>query len=182
MAIESFSVIHDAGQAVYFRFYDPATGNIYDFVNAQWSDPAVIVPGDDHLNAVEDVNFGDVLESLYSAALELNNLHALNTPAMYLAQAMDDLLADEIISTDEFWLLSGEVVAANTATLVQGIPNITTIVTAILKYQTNRMVVDAAHSQLVIYDDDRVTPLMIFNLTGPNNEPNVESVYERDPV
>ena len=50
----------------------------------------------------------------------------------------------------------------------------------IRKIQTNRWKIE--NNQLVIYDDDGVTPLKVFNLKDKYGNPSEVNVYEREPV
>jgi len=80
---------------------------------------------------------------------------------------------------------TGEVLAqtkANTATLVVNEVTIFTLLDTLLKYQRNRTKIDLPNNQLIIYDDDCVTPLTTFNLKDFNGMPSVAEVCERIPT
>ena len=49
------------------------------------------------------------------------------------------------------------------------------------KFQTNRTKIDAGTNTLIIYDDDKVTPLLTFNLKDGAGLPSINPVCERDP-
>lgn len=53
-------------------------------------------------------------------------------------------------------------------------------ITLMRKIQTNRWKIE--NNQLVIYDDDGVTPLKVFNLKDKYGNPSEVNVYEREPV
>jgi hypothetical protein len=57
-----------------------------------------------------------------------------------------------------------------------------TLVQTLLKYERNRTKIDVANAQMIIYDDDCVTPLTIFNLKDFNGMPSVQEVCERSPT
>lgn len=56
------------------------------------------------------------------------------------------------------------------------------MITTLLKYQRNRTRIDLPNSQLIIYDNDGVTPLTKFDLKDFNGMPNVQEVCEKVPV
>lgn len=58
----------------------------------------------------------------------------------------------------------------------------TTLLNTLLKYERNRTRIDTANAQLIIYDDDCVTPLTTFNLRDFNGMPSVQEVCERIPT
>jgi len=62
------------------------------------------------------------------------------------------------------------------------IDSIETLVTYIKKLGNNKCVVDHENNQMIIYDDDKVTPLITFDLKDYNGNATHENVYERDPV
>lgn len=52
-------------------------------------------------------------------------------------------------------------------------------VSLLRKIETNRWKLDKNTLQMIMYDDDQVTPLLKFNLFDRNGAPNVEEVFER---
>lgn len=54
-------------------------------------------------------------------------------------------------------------------------------VTILLKYQNNRTKIDPVTSTLIIYDNDEITPLKVFNLYNNNGVLDVNTVFERVP-
>jgi hypothetical protein len=58
----------------------------------------------------------------------------------------------------------------------------TTLLETMLKYQRNRTKIDVNNAQLIIYDDDCVTPLTTFNLRDFSGMPSVQEVCERVPT
>jgi hypothetical protein len=71
---------------------------------------------------------------------------------------------------------------ADTASIVVTEATIVTLLNLLLKYQRNRTRIDLANAQLIIYDDDCVTPLTTFNLLDFSGMPNVQEVCEKIPV
>lgn len=55
------------------------------------------------------------------------------------------------------------------------------LLNTLLKYERNRTKIDTVNAQMIIYDDDCVTPLTIFNLHDFNGMPSVQEVCERIP-
>lgn len=49
------------------------------------------------------------------------------------------------------------------------------------KFQTNRTRIDAGTFTLTVYDDDKVTPLHVFNLKDAGGFPSLDPLCERDP-
>lgn len=72
-------------------------------------------------------------------------------------------------------------VNANTASLLISEAAMTTLLNTLLKYERNRTKIDVANSQMIIYDDDGVTPLTVFDLRDFNGMPSVQEVCERMP-
>jgi len=108
MGTEIFSVKHTAGKTVFFRFYDPVQGKMFDFDDDTWQ----VSPTTPGLAAVEDTNFGDADESIYvTAATSLTNMYNSAAPRELIAQAVDDLATDEIITEGGFIVSSGELVS-----------------------------------------------------------------------
>lgn len=80
---------------------------------------------------------------------------------------------------------TGEALAqikANTATIAVNEITILTLLNTLLKYQRNRTKIDIANNQLIIYDDDCITPLTTFNLKDFSGMPSVAEVCERIPT
>jgi hypothetical protein len=59
--------------------------------------------------------------------------------------------------------------------------NIFNVVTEILKYQKNRMVIDKGNKTLTIYNDDKTTVLKIFDLKNDVGGLSITDIFERDP-
>jgi hypothetical protein len=55
-------------------------------------------------------------------------------------------------------------------------------VSLIRKCETNRLRLDEGTMQMVLYDDDGVTPILYFNCFDRNGNPNVEEVFDRKRV
>mgnify|MGYP003474763392 CR=1 FL=1 len=71
---------------------------------------------------------------------------------------------------------------ADTASIVVSEVTIVTLLNLLLKYQRNRTKIDLVNSQLIIYDNDCITPLTTFNLLDFNGMPNVQEVCEKVPL
>lgn len=80
---------------------------------------------------------------------------------------------------------TGEALAqarANTATILINEVTMLTLLNLLLKYERNRTKIDVPNNQLIIYDNDGITPLTVFNLKDFNGMPSVASVCERVPT
>lgn len=73
-------------------------------------------------------------------------------------------------------------IKADTAAVVVSEATFVTLLELLLKYQRNRTRINLTTAQLVIYDDDGVTPLTTFDLKDFNGMPNVQEVCEKVPV
>lgn len=73
-------------------------------------------------------------------------------------------------------------IKADTTTITISVATITTIVNTLLKFEQNRTRIDTVTSQLIIYDNDCVTPLYTFNLRDHLGNPSVQEVCERSPT
>ena len=65
---------------------------------------------------------------------------------------------------------------------IDKIDTIETLCTYIKKLGNNRMLIDENNNQMIIYDDDKVTPLVTFNLKDSAGVAAHQDVYERDPA
>lgn len=59
--------------------------------------------------------------------------------------------------------------------------SIANVVTLLQKYQENRSVIDSAGKTLTIYDDDNLTPILVFSLLDSVGTPSILEVAERVP-
>lgn len=66
------------------------------------------------------------------------------------------------------------------ATLV-ALTSIADTITLLQKYQENRQVIDKDANTLTIYDDDDVTPILVFSLLNTLGAPSTDEVAERVP-
>lgn len=73
-------------------------------------------------------------------------------------------------------------IKADTTTIIMNVASLTALVTTLLKYQTNRTRVDPTAMTLTVYDDDCVTPLIVFDLLDAAGNPSVVEVCERKPT
>ena len=61
------------------------------------------------------------------------------------------------------------------------VTDIVTITTTILKYHTNRTLIDENLFTLTVFDDDKVTPIAIFDLKDEAGTASITSIFERIP-
>ena len=73
-------------------------------------------------------------------------------------------------------------IKADTASILISEVTMTALLNTLLKYERNRTKIDVGASQMIIYDDDGVTPLTRFNLRDFNGMPSIQEVCERMPV
>lgn len=73
-------------------------------------------------------------------------------------------------------------IKADTAAVLISEAAMTTLLSTLLKYERNRTKIDTTNAQLIIYDDDCITPLTTFNLHDFNGMPSVQEVCERIPT
>ena len=109
MTTEIFTVKHEAGKTVFFRFYDPTQDKLFDFNDDTWQ----AAPTTEALAATEKTAFGDGDESTYIASLDLAALYASAAHKGLLVQSVDDLATDEIIGHTTFFVSNGDLVAPN---------------------------------------------------------------------
>lgn len=72
-------------------------------------------------------------------------------------------------------------VSADTTSLIASEVIITALLNTLLKYERNRTKIDTVNAQLIIYDDDCITPLTTFDLRDFSGMPSVQEVCERVP-
>lgn len=70
---------------------------------------------------------------------------------------------------------------ADAQQLMLGMVDVTSLLTLLLKYDTNRTKIDTYNYTLTVYDDDCVTPLRTFKLLDSYGMPSVADVCERKP-
>ncbi len=103
-----------------------------------------------------------------------------------IEQTIIDGVWDEQISPDHLGVGSAGLILseikADTTSLFLDINDVNTLVTTILKYDTNRTKIDDTAKTLTIYDDDCTTVLRVFSLLDQTGTPSTSSVCERKPV
>lgn len=70
---------------------------------------------------------------------------------------------------------------ANTQNLLLSMVDVSSLLSLLLKYETNRTKIDAINHTLTIFDDDCTTPLRTFKLLDSYGFPSVQDVCERQP-
>lgn len=73
-------------------------------------------------------------------------------------------------------------IKADTASILISEAAMTTLLSTLLKYERNRTKIDVANAQMIIYDDDCITPLTTFDLRDFSGMPSVQEVCERIPT
>jgi hypothetical protein len=73
-------------------------------------------------------------------------------------------------------------IKADTSSIAVSVVSIETMVNTILKYDKNRTKIDTLAKTLIVYDNDGVTPIQVFNLRDSNGQPSVVESYERIPT
>jgi len=71
---------------------------------------------------------------------------------------------------------------ANVDQLRLDVVSMMSLVTLLVKYESNRTMIDKVAKTLTVYDNDGVTPLQVFNLFDGTGAPSVAEVCERVPV
>lgn len=71
---------------------------------------------------------------------------------------------------------------ANSGATALSVVTIGNQVNLMLKYDKNRTKIDTVAKTLVVYDNDGITPIQIFNLRDSNGLPSVVESYERIPT
>lgn len=73
-------------------------------------------------------------------------------------------------------------IKADTASILISEAAMATLLNTLLKYERNRTKIDVANAQMIIYDDDCITPLTTFDLRDFSGMPSVQEVCERIPT
>lgn len=73
-------------------------------------------------------------------------------------------------------------IAADTTQLRLDVTDMTTLVELLVKFERNRTRIDKAAKTLTVYDDDKTTPLHVFQLKDGTGALSTDEVCERDPV
>lgn len=72
-------------------------------------------------------------------------------------------------------------IKADTSTIIIDVAAVKVLVETLIKLETGRTKVDTIAKTLTIYDDDCVTPLIVFDLLDSGGNPSVTEVCERKP-
>ena len=134
--IESVVILFPASKVIYFRFVRPADGYVFDFDDTTWKiNVAACV--DPNLEATENTDVGDVVHSLYSASVDLDDVNSSSVPMSVLVEVWRDEATDVLEPvTTSFWVVSGKL-QLNTATIDS------------IKAKTDNLPVDPASNTLV---------------------------------
>lgn len=88
--------------------------------------------------------------------------------------------ATDFIGVGTMGLLQNQT-AADAASIKIDVTSALSLITTLLKYETNRTKIDKIAKTLTVYDDDGITPLKVFDLKDSTGTPSVTEVCERDP-
>lgn len=67
-------------------------------------------------------------------------------------------------------------------TMQLDVTDIVAVTSTILKYHKNRTLINETAYTLTVFDDDRVTPLIVFDLKDETGTASITSIFERIPV
>jgi len=93
----------------------------------------------------------------------------------------DEQIAPDHLGVGSSGLILNQI-KADTTSLFLDINDVNTLVTTILKYDTNRTKIDDINKTLTVYDDDCSTVLRVFQLLDQAGNPSTSSVCERKPI
>ncbi len=93
----------------------------------------------------------------------------------------DEVISPDHLGTGSAGLILSEI-KADTTSLFLSIDDVNTLVTTLLKYDTNRTKIDSVANTLTVYDDDCTTVLRVFQLLDELGVPSTDSVCERKPI
>ncbi len=93
----------------------------------------------------------------------------------------DEQISPDHLGVGSAGLLLSEI-KADTTSLFLDINDVNTLVTTLLKYDTNRTKIDPIANTLTVYDDDCSTILRVFQLLDQTGNPSTTSVCERKPI
>lgn len=115
------------------------------------------------------------------------------TPALSKAVTVEQTVIDQIV--DGVWdavatdyTISGTTgemlnhIKADTTSIAVDIIGIKQLLTVLKKYENNRTKIDTTAKTLTVYDDDKVTPIQVFNLKDSAGVASVAEVAERVPT
>lgn len=114
---------------------------------------------------------------VFTPSFHANHLlcYVIDAGVNSLSRYFTDILRPESFDVDQI-----ATAATNAASAAAAATNAATVSTIVKKIQTNRWIV--ASNQLIIYDDDRTTPLYTFNLFDQNGIPTMTSIFQRVPT
>lgn len=103
-----------------------------------------------------------------------------------IEETIIDGVWDEILAPDHQLVGSSGLILsqikADTTQLFLNLNSINDLINLLLKYDTNRTVIDPVANTLTVYDDDCTTALRVFELLDQNGNPSSDSVCERLPI
>lgn len=73
-------------------------------------------------------------------------------------------------------------IKSDTTTIIFNEIAIQTLLTYVRKLLSNRNRIDEPSNTLILYDDDKITPLLTFNLKDFGGSPSISPIAERTPV
>lgn len=109
-----------------------------------------------------------------------DRVEALPTAAQVATAVWDEPFAPHLGAGSTGLLLSQ--INANTGATALSVVTIGSQVNLMLKYDKNRTKIDTAAKTLIVYDNDGVTPIQVFNLRDANGLPSIVESYERIPT
>lgn len=155
-----------------------ATRIVFPILDAD-GDPVTGAAGLDSEYSLDGANFGDCTNE----AQEIEVASGIYYLDLVLGETNGDVVAIQVKTTTEGAKTTVLVFYTSAQTLDEIDVNIDSILadTDVLeKIGTNRWKI--LSNQLIIYDDDGVTPLYTFDLKDSSGNPAMENVYERVPV
>ena len=85
-------------------------------------------------------------------------------------------------ATNVIRLTNIDEIQADTDTIIEDLTNVISIITEIRKYGKNRSKIDPNNYQMIIYDDDNVTPIQTFDLKDRNGVSSILEIFDKIPV
>lgn len=73
-------------------------------------------------------------------------------------------------------------IKADTTTIILNEITISGLITYVRKLLSNRNRIDQVSNTLILYDDDKVTPLLVFDLKDFGGLPSINPIAERTPI
>ena len=133
-------------------------------------------------DGAQEVGPGSAVGGGPSAAEVAQTVWAAQASGNHASGSFGELVAQTNTSVDLIASDVATVIDAGVSSILVSQAAAQSLIETLLKYQRNRTRIDKNAKQMIIYDDDTLTPIKIFDLKDSNGDPSITEIIERMPV